>query len=120
MSMTGNKRKIRAGNVVALHETEPLLKTVGYPGLLNLITPEELAEAKELLADFVNNMPDIDNNKFALAYLFGVLQGTEETINDLSKSSGLGLIQRLKEAHELGRKLGIVQAMVFSHSKENE
>lgn len=120
--MNDNKRqrKVRAGNVVALHESESLLKTVGYQGLLELITQEEIAEAKDLLDDFVKSMPNIDNNKFALAYLFGILQGAENTFNDISKASGRGLIHKLKEVHELGRKLGVVQGIVFMEKKDDE
>jgi len=102
-----------------LHNTEPLLKTVVYLGLLDLAKAEDLEEAKELLADFRKNVPNIDNNGYALAYLFGIMQGTENTMIEFSRSKE-SFIQKLLEAHELGKRLGFIQAMLLLDSKEND
>jgi hypothetical protein len=116
VTTSSNGRKTRTGKVVPLHKTEPLLKTVGFSGLLELIEAEDLAEAKELLSDFAKCVPNIDNNGYALAYLFGVMQGKEDIWTDLSKY-GTGLFQRLKDVHELGRRLGFTQAMMLLNAE---
>jgi hypothetical protein len=97
---------------------ESLLKTEGFQSLLDVITPEEIVEAKELLKDFLNFFPT-DDDKFALAYLFGILQGAEDTYGDFS-ASGQGIFCRMKEVHELGRKLGTVQGMIFYQQQEKK
>lgn len=116
--MSKQKKKIRNGKIISLHEKEPLLKTEGFQVLLDTVTPAEVEETKELLKDFLKGSSTVDHNMVALAYRFGVIQGEEDIFNDLSKTSGQGILQRVKHAHEMGRQLGIVQTLQFFQSKE--
>lgn len=116
--MEKQNKKTRGGKVISLHEKEPLLKTEGFQALLDTITPAEVEEAKDLLKDFLKGSSTVDHSMVAIAYLFGVIQGTENIFNDLSKTSGQGILMKVKQAHEKGRQLGIVQALQFMQSKE--
>jgi len=114
-----NKRKIRVGNVIALNEDKPLLKSLGYQALIGMITPEEIKEAETLLEEYLENFPNVDNKKVVLAYLFGVLQGMDEAYKDLS-GSGLGLANRLKKIHNMGQQLGMTLAMLLFQKEEKK
>ena len=116
--MRGKNKKTHDGKVVSLHKKEPLLKTDGFQALLDTITPAE--EAKELLKDFLKGSSTVEHNMVAIAYLFGITQGTENVFNDLSKTSGQGIVARVKQAHERGRQLGFVQALQFFQSQETK
>lgn len=118
--MKGKNKKTHDGKVVSLHEKEPLLKTDGFQALLDMIAPAEVEEAKELLKDFLKGSSTVDHNMVAIAYLFGVIQGTENVFNNMSKTSGQGFVMRVKQAHEKGRQLGIVQTLQFFQSQETK
>lgn len=116
--MNKNQKKIRNGKIISLHENVPLLKTEGFQVLLDTVKPAEVEEAKELLRDFLKGSSTVDSNMVAIAYRFGIIQGTEDIFNDLSKTSGQGILSRMKQTHEQGRQLGIVQALQFFQKQE--
>lgn len=111
-TMTTNNKfgKARSGNVIALNDKEPLLKSMGYLNLLKLISLDEVEEARELLGEFLKHMPNVED-RVVYAYLIGVMQGSEETYNDLSNSLS-GWVEKLEKAYETGMKLGVAQTMI--------
>jgi hypothetical protein len=56
-------------------------------------------------------MPNVED-RVVLAYLIGVMQGSEETYNDMSGLRN-GLIEKLMKAHETGMQLGVAHTMIL-------
>lgn len=92
-------------------DKEPLLTTMGYQKLLEMISPEEIQQAQVLLKSFLTNLSPIGIEKIAiLAYLMGIQQGYHELYSD---SAAKNLAERLLEVNRMGKVYGFLNAVLL-------
>lgn len=94
-------------------DKEPLLSSIGYKGLLELITPEDMQRAKFLLGQFLQDMRGQDNeNVVLLSYLFGIKQN----LSDMYKvdAAGKSFVGRMMEFYNKGKQHGFYEALLIS------
>jgi hypothetical protein len=91
---------------------EPLLKTVGYQGLLEQLTSENAEEARLLLEPFLQDFKGVDKEKVAiLSYLLGVREGMHTMMSASGEEPSFN--RRLTELYNTGRQHGFHQALLL-------
>lgn len=94
-------------------QQDPLLKLLGYKTLLEMITTEDLQEAKFLLGRFLHDFKGVDPEQIALlSYLFGTKQRSHDIYG--LDARGKSFADRMTELYQMGRNRGIYEVLLLS------
>lgn len=89
---------------------DPLSKTIGYKTLLNMITPEDMQEARFLLSEFLHDFKGLYNEKTVLlAYLLGAKQRNHDIYG--TDASGRSFAGRMAELYRMGKTHGVYETL---------